>query len=237
MSFPLQIAVCSNEEYSRRCIKGQIERYSQKKGISCHVEFFQNEMEFCKDELQLYTFDVIFLDIDATGMNGIKTAYTIRKRNQKIDIVFISSITDYAPEGYRLNAVRYILKDNLNRMLPECIHALLERQQRKGSKMSFKFIDGKRRITLNELLYIESNAHKLCFERKGETLYMYGKISELADKLALHDFVRTHQSFLVNLQYIDKIGRYSLALSNGMVLPVAKSRYRTVKECFLQYRD
>lgn len=96
---------------------------------------------------------------------------------------------------------------------------------------------GKRKIMLKEILFIESKSHKLWFERTGENLYMYGQINDLELTLSNYDFIRTHQSYLVNLEHVEKINNYSLYLSNGEEVPVTKSRYSEVKETFLQYKE
>ena len=66
---------------------------------------------------------------------------------------------------------------------------------------------------------------------------MYGQINDLELTLSNYDFIRTHQSYLVNLEHVEKINNYSLYLSNGEEVPVTKSRYSEVKETFLQYKE
>lgn len=168
-------------------------------------------------------------------MNGMETAYAIREKNQNVDIVFITIMMDYALEGYRVDAVRYILKDDLESLLPECMDTILQKKQEK--KMEFPFVGGKRKVLLKEILFIESKSHQLWFERIRENLYMYGQINDLELILSNYDFVRTHQSFLVNLVHIEKINNYLLYLSNGAEIPVTKQRYAKVKEQYLSYKE
>ena len=156
-------------------------------------------------------------------MNGMETAYAIREKNQNVDIVFITIMMDYALEGYRVDAVRYILKDDLESLLPECMDTILQKKQEK--EMEFPFVGGKRKVLLKEILFIESKSHQLWFERTRENLYMYGQINDLELILSNYDFVRTHQSFLVNLVHIEKINNYLLYLSNGAEIPVTKPSY------------
>ena len=168
-------------------------------------------------------------------MNGMETAYAIREKNQNVDIVFITIMMDYALEGYRVDAVRYILKDDLESLLPECMDTILQKKQEK--EMEFPFVGGKRKVLLKEILFIESKSHQLWFERTRENLYMYGQINDLELILSNYDFARTHQSFLVNLVHIEKINNYLLYLSNGAEIPVTKQRYAKVKEQYLSYKE
>lgn len=97
--------------------------------------------------------------------------------------------------------------------------------EKTGKEMEFPFVGGKRKVLLKEILFIESKSHQLWFERTRENLYMYGQINDLELILSNYDFVRTHQSFLVNLVHIEKINNYLLYLSNGAEIPVTKQRY------------
>lgn len=88
-------------------------------------------------------------------------------------------------------------------------------------------------------MYIESNLHKLAFhimEDDMKIYTMYETLNELETKLAVNDFIRIHQSYLVNIRYIKNIVRYKLILSNGVELIIPKSRYTYVKQRFISYQ-
>ena len=68
-------------------------------------------------------------------------------------------------------------------------------------------------------------------------LYLYQTLDELENQLLEYDFVRVHQSFLVNMDYIVTMQRYQLELSNGKQIPIAKKRYSFVKERFILYKE
>lgn len=95
---------------------------------------------------------------------------------------------------------------------------------------------GKRTVFLDDILYIESQSHKLQFKIRDESLFMYGRIDELESKLKDYLFLRCHQSFLVNMGHIEKIRNYQAYLSDGSEVPVARSRYPEVKQDFLRYK-
>lgn len=110
-------------------------------------------------------------------------------------------------------------------------------QKKQEKEMEFPFVGGKRKVLLKEILFIESKSHQLWFERTRENLYMYGQINDLELILSNYDFVRTHQSFLVNLVHIEKINNYLLYLSNGAEIAVTKQRYAKVKGQYLSYKE
>lgn len=114
---------------------------------------------------------------------------------------------------------------------------ILQKRRKTTAKMEFPFVGGKRLVPLEDILYIESRSHQLWFERNGAQMYMYGQINDLQKKLADFSFIRPHQSFLVNLKYIEQIRNYTIYMTNGMEIPVTKPRYGEVKEKFLNYKE
>lgn len=236
MDLQLNIAICDDETYYRNHIEALVREYLQGEDVLFRIELFEDGRNFCEEPENVRKFDVIFLDIEMRDMNGMETAYFIRKRNSEMDIVFITVASDYVFEGYRVNAVRYIMKNNLKELLPECLADILKRRRYRGHKMEFSFVGGKRTVFLDDILYIESQSHKLQFKIRDGSLSMYGRVDELESKLQEYLFLRCHQSFLVNMGHIEKIRNYQAYLSDGSEVPVARSRYPEVKRDFLRYK-
>lgn len=235
MNFELRIAVCDAKEYSRDRIKEIIEECLAVRHVLGSIDLFPGGRTFCQDKNNFSQYDIIFLDLDK--MNGLETAYAIRDGNKEVDIVLVSGTTEYVFEGYKVGAVRYIMKNNMEQLLPECINALLQKKCRINKCRKFDFVGGSREISLRDILYIESQLHKLCFTKLDEKLYIYEKIDNIESEIRHFDFVRTHQSFLVNLEHVEKIGSYIVHLSDGTRIPVVKRRYQEVKNQYLRYKE
>ena len=152
MDLKLRVAICDDEKYFREEIKRLVEQYLKEKKIIFCIDLFTSGLEFCSDDNNLQQYDIIFLDIGMKEMNGMETAYAIREKNQNVDIVFITIMMDYALEGYRVDAVRYILKDDLESLLPECMDTILQKKQER--EMEFPFVGGKRKVLLLSLIHI-----------------------------------------------------------------------------------
>ena len=215
MSLDFKIAVCDDEAYFQDRIKELLQKYFKENGRSVSIDLYDSGSSFCSDPDNFKAYDVVFLDIEMREMNGMETAYAIREQNENVDIVFITVMLDYAAEGYRVDAVRYIIKDDMEQLLPECMDAILRKRRKNRVEMEFPFVGGKRQVLLEDIIYIESRSH------------------QLAD----FSFIRPHQSFLVNLKYIDRIRNYTIYMTNGMEIPVTKPRYVEVKEKFFDYKE
>ena len=237
MSLDVKIAVCDDEVYFQDRIKELLQKYFKENGLAVSIDLYESGAAFCSNPDNFKAYDVVFLDIEMGEMNGMETAYAIREQNEDVDIVFVTVMLDYATEGYRVDAVRYIIKDDLEQLLPECKDTILQKRRKTTAKMEFPFVGGKRLVPLEDILYIESRSHQLWFERNGVQMYMYGQINDLQKQLADFSFIRPHQSFLVNLKYIEQIRNYTIYMTNGMEIPVTKPRYGEVKEKFLNYKE
>lgn len=237
MGLKLNIAICDDEKYYRNYIENVVKGYLVKEDVRFQIELFVNGEAFCEKEENIQKFDIIFLDIEMDGMNGMETAYFIREKNPEIDIVFITVTSDYVFEGYNVRAVRYIMKKEIDKLMLDCLADIIKRRKFSSYSMEFPFVGGKRSILLEDLLYIESQSHKLQFIKKSENLYMYGQINKLESKMLDFNFVRCHQSFLVNLGHIEQISNYTICLSDGSKIPVSRPRYSEVKQRYLQYKE
>lgn len=108
-----------------------------------------------------------------------------------------------------------------------------------AQKKKFNFNEGTKIVALERLLYIESRLHKLEFyimEDKLKKYSIYGKLDELEKELQGNDFIRIHQSYLVNMKHIEKVSRYEALLNNGIKLEIPKARYKFVEETFVSYK-
>lgn len=102
--------------------------------------------------------------------------------------------------------------------------------------LQFPFVGGKKSINADEIIYIETSRHKNIFYVGDQTYSIYKKLDEIEAELRGMDFVRIHQSFLVNMHYIEKISSYVLYLSNGREFSVPKARYPEVKKQYMQFK-
>ena len=235
-----RIAICDDEKCFRETVKKYVENYLSKRDISFKIDTFSSGKDLIDLGLDVVKYTMIFLDINMDEMDGIKTAQKIREYSSDIYIVFVTAYIDYSLEGYKVDAARYLLKNNINLedSICECMDAILEKINHVVLKRTFKFNECEKNITLDRIVYIESRLHKLEFHIMEESMKiytMYGTLNELERELNKLGFLRIHQSFLVNLQHIKKIEGYNAVLSNFQNLTIPKARYRDVKNAFIAY--
>lgn len=234
----LNIAICDDEKYYLEKLEKLIVDSLHLKGISLYKVFtYSSGVEFCKQESEILKYDVIFLDINMPEKNGLETARKIREYSHTILIVFVTAFIDYSLEGYKLEVARFLLKDMLDNMFPECIEYILNKLKIQAKYLQYFFLEGKKELAVDQLYYIESQKHKLIFyvgERKQNQYSLYDKLDSLEDELSQYGFLRIHKSYLVNLQFIHEIANYKVKLKNGKLLPVPREKYQQVKETYYE---
>lgn len=234
----MKIAICDDEEYYVQKIRKRVEEILQQKGMTDYrLDSYGSGQELCADVEKIKEYSIVFLDINMQGMNGIETAERIREINSQVYLVFITAYVDYAVEGYRVEAIRFLLKDMLDKMLPECVETILEKMKYSRRIVSFPFVEGRRELLLEKIYCIENQKHKQTFHLFGTEkvkFHLYSKLDELEQQLSCYGFIRIHKSYLVNVKYITAIENYKVRLRMGEVLPIPRERYREVRERYFE---
>lgn len=236
-----RIAICDDESFFAEELKELISGYMMEKGLVFEIDTYSSGEALVKLGIEVVRYTAVFLDINMEKIDGIKASEKIREVSREVFIVFVTAYVNYSLEGYRLDAVRYLLKSNANfqSTVNECMNAIMEKLNYSVAKREFDFKEGTKEVSLERLLYIESNLHKLEFhimEDDMKIYTMYEMLNALEDRLAANDFVRIHQSYLVNIKYIKNVVRYKVVLTNGVELVIPKARYTYVKEQFVSYQ-
>jgi len=237
----LNVAICDDEKYYRDYINGLVTKYFNGLRLEYQLEVFESGINLCLDGLENKQYDIVFLDVNMKEMDGIETAKQIRKNNSNAFIVFITAFVSFSPEGYKVNAIRYILKDNCNfdAAVTECLDTIFEKLEINKNKMKFDFLEGEKEIRLEDIIFIESRLHKLVFEMKGKgtkRYILYGKLDDIEQLLQTYGFLRVHQSFLANMKYIAQLSNYRAVLTTSRDLPIPKQKFKEIKETFIAYK-
>ena len=235
----LKIAICDNNILFCRRIENLISDYCSNIGIDCDISLFLSGSELISLGTDIDVFNIIYLDTDMDGFNGIMTAKAIRKLCREMYIVFVTANIDYAIDGYKVDAIRYILKDNRNIKTNVCesIDAILNKMNKKKEGYEFFFREGHMSLHAEQIVYVESSLHTLQFKvvvRSEEKMYtMSKKLDDIDNLLPDNEFIRIHQSYLVNTKYIKEVTNYNAIMWNGDVLPVSRKRFKGVKHKYL----
>lgn len=237
----IKVAICEDDPFYIEKEKRLIESYLCKYAIRSEIVTFTSGEELIKTYAN--SFDIIFLDIELSGMSGITAAKWLREKGAKSYIIFISAYTEYLPEGYKVEAHRYLLKNDemFDESFCECMESVIAKIQMKEEKIGIKVKGGKLSVAPRKILYAESNVHRVSIyvlKQSGNIheYYMYDRLDNVQEKLEKYGFLRIHQSYLINGEHLRKVTRYKAELIRGIELSISKKYFNEVEAFYIRMR-
>lgn len=232
----LNILICDDES----AVATDLERR-----IRSQPNFSERTMQVCcltqPDEMlaaDLAAYDLLFLDIDMGKVNGMDLARRLRRAGQDSVLIFVTNFIEYAPEGYEVDAFRYLSKQQLELRLPVYFADALAVCRTRKHVIDIPCVGGSLSIPIHSIIYIESIDHeqRIHLNRKEKnTQYTRMTIAELTEQLSSHGFLLIHRSFLVNMAYLQKLQSTGALLEGGTFLPVSTRTYRQIKQKYLDW--
>lgn len=228
----VKIAVCDDNKDDRGTLRALLEAYKR----DFEIKEYVSGRKLCEDMDYIRKCGILFLDINMDGLDGMETARRIKAECPKVHIVLVTAYVNYALDGYKVKASRFLLKDDLEQTFQECVDEILQEIRQKRRIMEFGFVEGNVCLRVDDIIYIETNRHKNIFHTHGQIFSIYKKMDELEEDLRGMGFVRIHQSFLINMKYIEKISSYVMTLTTGKEISVPKARYPEVKRQYTLFK-
>lgn len=218
-----KIAICDDSKLDRQLLKVVIQTYFENN----EEEFKIFEYELGDNLLDDIEVELLFLDII---MNGMKIARKLRDIQFKAPIIFLTAHADYAVESYEVYVAGYLLKPYDTNKLTLLLDEVLQRSVQK--RIAVKVKKQHRQLEINDIMYAESDKHVLNIHLKdSRVIQTTEKLSELKKTINSKRFIRCHQSYLVNMEYI-KDAKTDFILSNDIRIPI---RVRGRKEIIEKY--
>lgn len=227
----IRIAIVDDE----KVIREQIKKLIEKKQTDCEIDTYGTGEDLLKADS---VYDIIFLDIQMDGMNGIDTARALRQKADNTVLIFITGVKEYVFDAFDVAAFHYLIKPIEEYKFSEVYNrAVLEVGKRKQKTNGQLFVKTRNRnATFNQsdILYIESRAKKVEIHTKTDTVEAYAAIGEL-EKQLVGSFYRCHRGYLVNMAFIMEYGNDSITLNNGETIILSKDKYSEFVKVYMRY--
>lgn len=210
----------------------------RREGVAVSIETFGSGPDFLEMYERHYHYDLIFLDIEMPGMDGIQVCRRIRTLAPDALVVFISQKDSLVFQTFEVQPFRFIRKSQYEEQLPalvkDCIaqlhraaHCVLTLEEHSsGDIYSFD---------VHTILYIEAQRKDCRVVTSDSETLVRCKLADIEAMLAPHAFLKPHRSYLVNCEAIRYIGKNHLCLSNGAEIPISRGRENEIKQKFLAY--
>ncbi|WP_455684453.1 LytR/AlgR family response regulator transcription factor [Thomasclavelia sp.] len=221
------IAIIDDDLLFAGILKEKLLQYNKNyeiKVLSCFDEEFLNNNDI----------EILFLDIELGDQDGIELASKYREKgHDKVEIVFVSVHNGLVFHSMVAYPRYFVRKLNLDQDLKECMHVIRNRNRRKNAKI----LVNDEMIMITDILFVKSKRNYVYYTLLNkEIIRQRTKISIVEEVLKEYNFVRCHLSYLINVAYIERVGKDFVALKNNILISVSKSRYSEVLNTYKQYR-
>ncbi len=229
-----RVFICDDDSVFASGLEKRLTEMLRERGASFRIQLFSDPSKMLNALEQGEKCDLLFQDILFGREKGIRFARLLRERKQKIEVVFVTSSADYALEGYDVQPLHYLLKPVNDKQLSEALNRFFRRLTPR--MLSLTTPHGVMRLPVTDALYFEIYNHTVTVHRAdGGSQSWRSTLKELESELPSDCFVRTHRSYLVNLEHIAEIERGNVILTDGCSVPISKNAYANVRLALVNF--
>lgn len=198
-----------------------------------YIQTFPSAEAFLFQYEENPAWDIILLDIELSGMDGVTMAKRLREKNSAAVIVFITGYSDYIAEGYDVSALHYLMKPVDPDRFMEVMDRAVERLHREERLLTVKTADGLVRIPMGSVLFLEAARNYVTVHTEGRGDFVVRhKLGDFESGLDRR-FLRVGRSYIVNLTKLYRITRSELVFPDGTVLPLPRGAYETLNRAII----
>jgi len=226
----LKVAICDDNRFMQAKMETLVEELGEKHHVRLEIEVLGSGVELLNDVNRGEGYDIIFLDIRMGHMNGIETAIEIRKFDRAVQIIYVTSYDKYMRSTFQTLPVGFLSKPVEVEELEKIFLKAIEYVSYHKEYYHFEYKKKGYRVPLKNILYFKSDRREVKIIGINGTFQHYEKLSAVENQLAAYktQFIRIHNRYLVNLNYIEKYTPTSVIMANGVSLPISRDRKKQV---------
>ena len=228
-----RVAVCDDSQSDGAYVENLLNQWASRRQIQIKSERFSSAEQFLFRYEEDKQWDILLLDIEMGGMDGVTMAKRIRRDNDAVQIVFITGYSDYIAEGYEVAALHYLMKPVNPEKLMTVLDRALEKRKQEERCLNLEAYGEMVRIPFYEIRYLDVHQNYVTVHAKADhtvkrTLGDFEK--ELDER-----FCRAGRSMILNLKYIQRVTKTEVRLSDGTVLPLPRGAYEPLNQAIIRY--
>lgn len=209
----INIAVIEDEKASLEQINQVLTRFSQENKEEIKINNFHDGETFLSCLSQ--KFDVILMDIELPGINGMDTCFKLREIDKEAHIIFTTNMAQYAIRGYKVNAMSYLMKPINYDELEVLLKLIVDEKKVKIQPITLKINNSIKVIDIKDIKYIESYGHEIIYYTINETYTKRGSsIKEIYSNIKDGGFAKINSSTIVNIKFCQEINNEYVLIDN-----------------------
>ena len=239
----INIAICDDEIYVTNKINELITTLCQKHNYIVSIDIFYNVTKLTDFIKQGKHYDIIYLDIQMNGLDGIETAEIIRKYDVSTLIIFITNYDNYAKKAFEVAAFRFIDKPIEKELFEKYLLSAIEKLNTTTVYFEYQYNKVCYKLPIREIMYFQSEKRSTFIITKNNVSNVirkyYEKLSDIEKRLSQNgiSFLYPNQSFLVNPMYVEKFYLDLLILCDGSNISISRRKRNEVKTKYFDYID
>ena len=221
----MQIAICDDESFFRKELHSLLVEYKSNRRLNLDIFEFSSGEDLLKTDL---IFDIIFLDYQMSGLNGMEVARSFRQRNYLCSIVFVTNYPDFVFDSFEVNPYRFFRKPISTYQIEELLKSYIT-QQKTLSPIIINDYYGQYTIKARDIIYLEGDGKYCLIRTKTEVFHSSKTLSGVLNLLPKYCFYRVHKSYAVNLYCIQKVINNEIILVNGEKVLISRNNLADFK--------
>ena len=229
-----KIAVCDDAQADRDYVRALAARWASGRGIPVQIQEFPSAESFLFHYAEESDFEILLLDIEMGGMDGVAMEKKLRQDNDTVQIIFITGYTDYIAEGYEVSALHYLVKPLKEEKLFSVLDRAVEKL-RKNEKVLHLELSGEMiRLPIHRIRWAEVRGNYVTIHGSPECVVKMslGQLEKELDER----FLRIGRSAIVNLTQISRVTKTEIRLAGGESIPLPRGAYEAVNRAIIQMR-
>ena len=228
----ISIGIVEDNLFCQEQLANHLNNWAKKNDHDMILSVFSNSEDFLCNFHLLEDLDILFLDIQLDGMDGLALAKDLRSKNFTGNIVFLTAYKEYVFHGYQVHALNYLLKPVSYSDVLTCMNIVYE--QKKVDHYTFSIGNTIYRLSYKNILYFSSDKHYIEIFTRYTSYKHLGTFKQVLSITPTY-FVRCHRTLIVNTHNIESLQKSTITLVGGNTIPVSRSYIKDVRNQLLKH--
>lgn len=227
----MMVAICDDDQIFRENLRNILIEYKRKLRICIDIYEFPNGEELIKSKLQ---FNIVFLDYQMPGIDGMEVAHKLRSRKNFCSIIFVTSYPQFVLESFEVQPYRFFIKPINETKIHNTIDSYIS-QQKLLNPITIIAENELRTIKSEDIIYLEADGKYRYIRTVDETVHSSKTLSQIQTLLPYHCFYRVHKTYLINMYCVDTIQSNVVIMNNGEKAIVGRSKLADFKKVYKDF--
>ncbi len=231
----MNIAICDDDSTIVATVRRMIERFLKDLKFDHEIYVFKSGGELLRRNAK---YDMAFLDIEMPGISGLEVARRLKQKNPYTITIFITSYQHYLDDALMLHPFGYISKPIDRQRFHKVLKKALDSYLRESKPLRVKSNDEISKVNTGEIVYAAIEQRKVHLHTVDRDIETNEPLEYWKEKLCGESFCQVHQSYIVNLNYVQKITKNTAILSyqdETVEVHVSARKYAAFKRAYFSF--